>query len=188
MSATSNTDSVSGPNQGEFHAARPRDEPLTTHGHKPGINVGNDAVPEFHAKTFPPGSAPASNTFTPDSSSEVPGQADNDAVLRSHGKESTQTTASSTLGGATSADVHTGFGHPGQGQTSSELRHGGPTSKKDPVGSTFASGAPSGNMMADERMQESQRGLEKEGGDLAGTKGDKGGEYGASAVPNETFH
>lgn len=29
--------------------------------------------------------------------------------------------ASSTLQGATSADVHTGLGHPGQGQTSSEL-------------------------------------------------------------------
>ena len=27
--------------------------------------------------------------------------------------------------GATSASVHTGLGHPGQGQTSSELRHGG---------------------------------------------------------------
>ncbi len=25
--------------------------------------------------------------------------------------------------GATSADVHTGIGHPGQGQSSSELRH-----------------------------------------------------------------
>lgn len=41
-------------------------------------------------------------------------------------------------------------------------------------------------MMADERTQESQRGLEKEGGDLAGTKGDKGGEYGAGAMPNES--
>ena len=147
--------------------------------------MGNDAKPEFHAQTLPPGSAPASNTFTPNPTSEVPGQADNDAVLRGHGKESTQTTASSTLGGATSADVHTGLGHPGQGQTSSELRHG---TTKESVGSTFASGAPSGNMMADERTQESQRGLEKEGGDLAGTKGDKGGEYGAGGLPNETFH
>jgi hypothetical protein len=31
--------------------------------------------------------------------------------------------ASSTLTGASSADVHTGLGHPGQGQTSRELRH-----------------------------------------------------------------
>jgi hypothetical protein len=32
--------------------------------------------------------------------------------------------ASDTLQGATSADVHTGLGHPGQGQTSSELHDG----------------------------------------------------------------
>jgi hypothetical protein len=32
--------------------------------------------------------------------------------------------ASDTISGATSADVHTGIGHPGQGQTSSELRDG----------------------------------------------------------------
>jgi hypothetical protein len=31
--------------------------------------------------------------------------------------------ASSTLTGASSSDVHTGLGHPGQGQTSKELRH-----------------------------------------------------------------
>lgn len=32
--------------------------------------------------------------------------------------------ASETLQGATSADVHTGSGHPGQGQTSQELHDG----------------------------------------------------------------
>ena len=155
--------------------------------HKPGVLVGNDAAPEFSAKTLPPGSAPASNTFKPNNISEVPGQANNPDVERSHGKESTKTSASDTLGGATSADVHTGLGHPGQGQTSSELRQGTEgTSKKEAGGQTFASGAPSGNMMVDEREQPSQRGLEKEGGDLAGTKGDKGGEYGAGAVPNES--
>jgi hypothetical protein len=31
--------------------------------------------------------------------------------------------ASSTITGASSGDVHTGLGHPGQGQTSNELRH-----------------------------------------------------------------
>lgn len=41
-------------------------------------------------------------------------------------------------------------------------------------------------MGADERVQESQRGLEKEGGVLAGQKGDKGGEYGAGALPGES--
>lgn len=74
------------------------------------------------------------------------------------------------------------MGHPGQGQTSSELRDGGNAAG----GSAFSSGAASGNMTVDEGMQESQRGLEKEGGDLAGTKGDKGGDYGASAMPNES--
>ncbi|KAI5117283.1 hypothetical protein M0805_005608 [Coniferiporia weirii] len=41
-----------------------------------------------------------------------------------------QTTASDTLTGTTSADVHTGYGHPGQGQTSSELRHDGQHGRK----------------------------------------------------------
>ena len=33
--------------------------------------------------------------------------------------------ASSTIPGTDSAAVHTGLGHPGQGQTSNELRHDG---------------------------------------------------------------
>ncbi|KAM0800307.1 hypothetical protein BDR22DRAFT_794074, partial [Usnea florida] len=130
MSASRNADAVS--NQpGEFGSHVPRDEPMSEPKHKPGILVGNDAAPEFHAKTLPPGSAPADRTFTPNATSEVPGQADNSSVERDHGKESTKTTASSTLGGATSGDVHTGLGHPGSGMTSNELRHeGGHTSKK----------------------------------------------------------
>jgi len=40
-------------------------------------------------------------------------------------------------------------------------------------------------MGVDERVQEGQRGLEKEGGDKAGDKGDKGGEYGAGGMENE---
>lgn len=79
--------------------------------------------------------------------------------------------------------MHAGLGHPGQGQTSRELRQG--TGKKEAGGSAFASGAPSGNMGVDERVQEGQRGLEKEGGDRAGKKGDKGGEYGAGGMENE---
>ncbi|KAL8700509.1 MAG: hypothetical protein Q9201_005408 [Fulgogasparrea decipioides] len=171
--------------QGEFQPHKPRNEPETTHGHKPGVLVGNDQAPEFHAKTLPPGSAPADRTFKPDNISEVPGQADNPDVLRSHGKESTQTTASSTLGGATSQDVHAGLGKPTQGQTTSETRgtknvggHGGG------LAGVGASGAASGNQMADERTQPSQRGLEKEGGDLAGKKGNT--EIGADELPNES--
>ncbi|GAB7348808.1 hypothetical protein MBLNU459_g7525t2 [Dothideomycetes sp. NU459] len=71
-----------------FHASRPRDEPLTTHGvsaqplathwtkackaqsdllqqHKPGKMVGNDAAPEFHVETLPAGTAPPDRTFKP---------------------------------------------------------------------------------------------------------------------------
>ncbi|KAI4280205.1 MAG: hypothetical protein L6R35_005956, partial [Caloplaca aegaea] len=146
--------------QGEFQPHKPRDEPSTTHGHKPGVLVGNDTAPEFTAKTLPPGTAPADRTFAPNSTSEVPGQANNPDVLRSHGKESTYTTASSTLGGATSADVHQGLGKPVQGQSSSEL-HGGNTAGAGREGGLVgvgASGAPSGNQMVDERMQAGQRG------------------------------
>jgi hypothetical protein len=39
--------------------------------------------------------------------------------------ESMRNDASDTLVGDTSADVHTGLGHPGQGMTSSELHHDG---------------------------------------------------------------
>ena len=142
--------------------------------HHPGIKVGNDAAPEFSAKTLPPGSAPADRTFTPNATSEVPGQADNASVERDHGKESTKTTASSTLSGATSGDVHTGLGHPGQGQTSSELRHDGRGGGLAGVG---ASGVASGNQMVDTDTQPKERGLDKEEGQYAGSRGDKGDDY-----------
>ncbi|TBU31352.1 hypothetical protein BD309DRAFT_541749 [Dichomitus squalens] len=40
------------------------------------------------------------------------------------------TSAGDTLTGATSADVHQGLGHPGQGQTSAELHHDGKAHRK----------------------------------------------------------
>ena len=110
----------------------------------------------------------------------MPGQADNASVERDHGKESTKTTASSTLVGATSGDVHKGLGHPGQGQTSNELRHdGGHTSSKQ-GGGLAGVGAPSvasSNQMVDKDTQPKERGLEKEEGQFAGTRGDKGEDY-----------
>lgn len=150
--------------------------------HKPGVLVGNDAAPEFHVKTLPAGTAPQDRTFAPNSSSEVPGQADNDLVEPGPDKESTKTTASSTLGGATSGDVHTGLGHPGQGQTSNELRH----DKKSHGGGLAgvgASGVPSGNQMVDPATQPSQRAPDKEEGEYAGTRGDKGANA-AEDLPN----
>ncbi|KAL6720597.1 hypothetical protein ACLMJK_002521 [Lecanora helva] len=173
MSASRNADAV-GNQPGEFGSRVGRDEPTTTHGHQPGKLVGNDAVPEFSAKTLPSGSAPADRTFEPNTTSEVPGQALNDLNDRSHGKESTKTIASSTLGGATSGDVHTGLGHPGSGQSSRELRH----ERDNPGGSGaglagVGASAASGNQMVDERMQPEQRGIEKEGGQYADTRSSK---------------
>lgn len=80
--------------------------------HQPGKLVGNDAAPEFQAETLPAGSAPASRTFKPNPVDDVPA-----------GQNAPR--ASDTIGGATSADVSTGLGHPGAGQTSRELRHDG---------------------------------------------------------------
>ena len=43
--------------------------------------------------------------------------------------------------GSTSADVHTGLGHPGAGQTSTELRHDGEKGRKNPGASLEGVGA-----------------------------------------------
>lgn len=79
--------------------------------HAPGTKVGKDAYPESHVQAFPPGTAPRENTFYPNTS-DTPGQALN--------PEATAYTAANDFPGATSADVHTGFGKPIQGQTSAE--------------------------------------------------------------------
>lgn len=87
--------------------------------HKPGNEQGNDALPEFHAETHPPGTAPKESTFAPQNSYETPVEG----------------------GGAdyptsTSKDVHNahGFqeGRPMQGQTSRETRgaHAGKNKKE----------------------------------------------------------
>ena len=109
----------------------------------------------------------------------MPGQADNSSVERDHGKESTKTTASSTLGGATSGDVHTGLGHPGQGQTSTELRHDGKHTSTKTGGGLAGVGASVGssNQMVDTDTQPKERAVDKEEGALAGTSGDKGEDY-----------
>ena len=76
--------------------------------------------------------------------------------------------------------MHTGLGHPGQGQTSSELRHeGAHTSTKQGGGlaGRGASGVASSNQMVDKDTQPKERALEKEEGQFAGTRGNKGDEY-----------
>lgn len=61
------------------------------------------------------GSAPSKDTFTPNTESEVPGQALNDAATA-------RTDALDSLPGATSGSVYnaTEFGKPGQGESSAE--------------------------------------------------------------------
>ncbi|KAM0340754.1 hypothetical protein ACHAPU_010345 [Fusarium lateritium] len=97
------------PQQGEFSSKVAPSKPLTTKGHAPGVLVGNEAAPEFHVEQLPAGTAPPENTFQPNPENEIPAEG---AV-----------SASDTLGGVTSADVHTGLGKPESGQTSQEL-HG----------------------------------------------------------------
>ncbi|RMZ73060.1 phosphatidylinositol n-acetylglucosaminyltransferase gpi3 subunit [Pyrenophora seminiperda CCB06] len=107
MSQNKNPDAVSDGRQFAGHVAG--SEPLMKGGHQPGLKTGNDAAPEYHAQTLPAGSAPAHSTHTPNP------DLNNQGVYHH---------ASDTLQGATSADVHTGHGHPGQGQTSQELHDG----------------------------------------------------------------
>ncbi|MCJ1420837.1 hypothetical protein MMC32_007196 [Xylographa parallela] len=168
-----------GNGQGEFSSKIPRSEPMMTSGHKPGMKVGNDAAPEFSAQVLPAGSAPADRTFEPNPINETPGQANNDDTLRAHGKESTYTSASDTLGGATSGDVHTGLGLPTD-ISATEEKHGSGTG----LAGRGTSGAPSGSMPVDERTTPSQRGLERESGHLAGKKFNTDG--GAEETPNVT--
>ncbi|SPO07015.1 uncharacterized protein DNG_09709 [Cephalotrichum gorgonifer] len=84
-------------NQGEFHARVPPSHPLTTKGHAPGVKLGNDAYPEFHAQAYPAGTAPPEHSFTPKASG---------------GQWGADVDTTDTLPGATSADVDKGIGHP----------------------------------------------------------------------------
>lgn len=136
--------------------------------------VGNEVVPEFKAKTVPPGSAPSDRTFKPNSANAAIPPASEEADNTSKDPDAT-TATSDTLGGATSGDVYTGLGRPMQGQTSSELRHDGYPHRKRPetglVG--VASGVYATDHPLDEDVQPGQRALEKEEGVHAGKRGDK---------------
>ncbi|GKT95339.1 hypothetical protein CT0861_05711 [Colletotrichum tofieldiae] len=120
MSINSYVDSVSD-KQGPFHPRAPRSKPLTTKGHAPGIKVGNDVYPEFHAQVYPAGTAPKENTFQPNAP-DIPRWALNPEV-RTY-------PAADDFPGATSADVYAGLGKPLQGQTSRELHGGKPGRRK----------------------------------------------------------
>lgn len=104
-------------NQGEFHArAHPGRRHSGEHWHKPGNEQGKEAIPEFHAETYPPGTAPKESTFQPHNTYETPIHA-----------------GPVDFPGATSGDVHEAHGamegRPLQGQTSREL-HGAHAGKR----------------------------------------------------------
>ncbi|KAJ5725020.1 uncharacterized protein N7483_006377 [Penicillium malachiteum] len=142
MGTLSNVDSVANANQGSFKPSVPREGPITDKGHKPGVKVNEaDQRPEYHLQTFPPGTAPQ------------------------------ETSAADTLMGATSQDVHTGFGKPLQGQTGTELAHDGEHGRQKQ--SAGLEGI--GTSMQDrgvERQFPNQRGIEREEAQN-GTRGNK---------------
>ncbi|TFA98963.1 hypothetical protein CCMA1212_009135 [Trichoderma ghanense] len=100
---------------GEFHARRPPSEPMMKGGHKPGVKVGNDRLPESHLEIYPPGTAPAEHSFRPNPISEIPGQANNPDV------DPSTWTDPLDFPGATSKDVYKGVGVPMQGQEGREV-------------------------------------------------------------------
>ncbi|KAF9887373.1 hypothetical protein FE257_010228 [Aspergillus nanangensis] len=159
------------PHEG-FHPSAHRSKPTMSGGHQPGRRVAPaDFVPQSHVEKYPPGTAPASNSFAPNPYNESGSQANNPNVERGHGKESTKTSAADTLTGATSKDVHTGLGHPGSGQTSTELRHDGQHGRKNPGVGLEGVGASKENKF--ERHIPEQRGIERDQAQ-GGQRGNKG--------------
>ncbi|OCL08837.1 hypothetical protein AOQ84DRAFT_376380, partial [Glonium stellatum] len=81
----------------------------------------------------PPGTAPDDPTFTPQPTAvtgrgkdaKVDTTQDAGPVYTDPDATTSPPSAADTLGGATSAGVNCGLGHPGQGQTSVEVRHDG---------------------------------------------------------------
>ena len=88
--------------------------------------MAKDSGSEFQAECHPPGTAPKSTSYLPQPSGQVPAQS-------LHGLDNSELNGLNGPGalppGVTSADVHKGFGHPGQGMTSQEL-HGGKRKKQ----------------------------------------------------------
>jgi hypothetical protein len=141
INLTNPLDAASVSNQGEFAGHTAGTGPQTTKGRtsfpfprlaftaanihldQVGLKVSEaDHAPEFHAQTLPAGTAPAESTFTPDPSASTTSSSDSAIPGQGQGAPvSGATKASDTLGGSTSKDVHTGLGHPGSGQSSSEL-------------------------------------------------------------------
>jgi hypothetical protein len=144
---------------------------LTLLQHKPGVLASEkDRVPEFSAKTLPAGTAPSSRTFQPNPDTT-------NASMYHH--------ASDTLTGADSGSLHTGLGHPGQGQTSRELRHDGSKGRAKQPHGLAGVGATVGNkgevVNAHDPTFAGQRALDKDV--PAGRRGKLGGPTAEERVP-----
>lgn len=152
MSANRNTESMAAKHE-EFRSRVPPSEPLTTKGHKPGVLVGNEAVPEYHAEAFPPGTAPREHTFQP-RPEEFAGQG-------SQAYPETTVDPLDSLPGSTSQQVHTGLGKPIQGQENREL-HKDHTRKREKEGLGLAGvGASVGVDMARQKGADLPEGVHK---------------------------
>ncbi|EAW07151.1 uncharacterized protein ACLA_018550 [Aspergillus clavatus NRRL 1] len=173
MSHLNNPNSFDNANNRDF--VRPTvqpSEPMRNDGHQLARKVAPaDYKPEFRAETHPPGTAPASNSYIPNTTAESGNQAMNPLVERSHGKEAVKTSAEQTLTGATSKDVHKGLGHPGSGQTNNEIKHEGAHHRKH--NGSGLEGVGSYRQDKFERRMPEQRGIEREEAQ-SGHHGDKG--------------
>ncbi len=143
-------------------------------------------MPEFNAKTLPPGSAPADRSFKPNNISDIPtkGAVTDSDVTAGEDEMAQVGSASDSLGMTTSGSVHTGLGKPLQGQSSQELHHDGSTAgKKERSGlhGVGASGAAATAGQEDGRDLPRQRALDKDDAVRGNTKAEKGG---AEEVPN----
>ncbi|KAJ4290065.1 hypothetical protein N0V88_006569 [Collariella sp. IMI 366227] len=159
-------------NQGEFHDRVPPSHPSMKSRHQLGPNVQHSAHPEFHAETYPAGTAPPEHSFQPNATEHIPGQALNpDADEYGH-------TGPLDMPGATSRDVYNAstFARPMEGQTHRELHgpHAGKHKKErsglEGVGATVSEETVEGGGLAE--------GVEKglgEGNQSRGEGADEGG-------------
>ncbi|KAJ5425914.1 hypothetical protein N7465_000984 [Penicillium sp. CMV-2018d] len=163
MSNSSKADNAANAKQGAFNPSAPRGEPMTTKGHQLGRKITEaDQHPEYHAQPFHSGTAPASNSYTPNPISSIPGQAHNPNVSAGQDDEvATYTSAENTFLGATSGDVNRGLGAPMQGQSIAEIRHNGAHGRKkqtsglEGIGSSMHEhGSGGGGQFADQRRLE----------------------------------
>ncbi|RGP74187.1 hypothetical protein FSPOR_1882 [Fusarium sporotrichioides] len=125
--------------QGPFHARIIPSQPE----HKPGNEQGNDAKPEFHAQTFPPGTAPIENSFYPHPI---------DFNIPENTYEENQYGALD-MPGATSKDIYNSIdyvhGKPLQGQENRELRGVHPRNRKKERSGLEGVGASTSNSIFD---------------------------------------